>query len=110
MRRLLIQCLNGLLLVIILIGVPAITSARFGSLQLSSAPKVQLLTLWGLGLAAACNLIAALWLMKDRRDRTLCWKWTFVFVALLAIEYAYFSGWLNFDWLKKTLQWAQNRF
>jgi len=110
MRRLLIQCVNGFVLVVILIGVPAITSARFGSLQLSSAPKAQLLTLWGLGLAAACNSSAALWFIKERKDRMLCWKWTFVFGVLLAIEYAYFSGWLNFDWLKKTLQWAQNRF
>ncbi|PYJ86496.1 MAG: hypothetical protein DME22_05010 [Verrucomicrobia bacterium] len=98
------------MLVVILIGVPAITSARFGSLRLSSAPKVQLLTLWGLGLAVACNSSAALWLMKDRKDRTLFWKWTFVFGALLAIEYAYYNGWLNFNWLKQTLHWAQNRF
>ena len=69
-----------------------------------------MLTLWGLGLAAACNSSAALWLMKDRKDRTLCWKWAFVFVALLAIEYASYNGWLNFEWLKNALQWAQNRF
>src|SRR5439155_8920215 len=48
MLRALIQCANGFLLIIILIGIPAITSARLGSLQLSSAPKTQMLTLWGL--------------------------------------------------------------
>jgi len=40
----------------------------------------------------------------------LCWKWAAVFGALLAIEYLYFKGYFNFDWLKKALQWLQKLF
>ena len=107
MQRLVIQLINGFLLVVILIGIPSITSARFGSLLLSSAPKAQKLTLWGLGLVAGLNSGAALWLAKDRKDRMLCGKWAFVFAALFAIEYSYFNGHFNFDWLKQALEWLQ---
>ncbi len=107
MQRLAIQLSNGFLLVVILIGIPSITSARFGSLLLSSVPKAQKLTLWGLGLVAAFNSGTALWLAKDRKTRMCCAKWAFVFAALFAIEYSYFTGHLNFDWLKQTLEWVQ---
>jgi len=110
MQRLTIHLLNSLLLIIILIGIPAITSARLGSLQLSSAPKAQKLTLWGLGLTAAFNSTAAIWFTKKRKDRMLCCKWAAVFGALLTIEYLYFKAYFNFDWLKEALQWLQKLF
>ena len=110
MQRLLIHGVNSFLLIVILIGIPAITSARLGSLQLSSAPKAHRLTLWGLALAAAANAIAALSIVKGRKERALCWRWAGAFLALLAVEYLYFNGYFNFDWLKKALQWVQSHF
>jgi hypothetical protein len=110
MQRLLIHSLNAFLLVVILIGIPAITSARFGNLQLSSAPKARMLTLWGLALTGAGNAIAAVALVKSRKERALCWRWALTFIALLAVEYLYFNGYFNFDWLKQALLWVRNRF
>jgi hypothetical protein len=110
MQRLLIHGINAFLVVVIMIGVPAITSARFGSLQLSSAPKAQMLTLWGLAATGAGNAIAAVALVKSRKERALCWRWALTFTALLAVEFLYFDGYFNFDWLKKALQWVGSRF
>ena len=47
-QRFLIMGLNVVLLILILIGIPAITGAQWGSLQVSSAPKAHTLRLWGL--------------------------------------------------------------
>src|ERR1044072_7849307 len=100
MQRLLIQCANGALLVIVLIGIPAVTSARFGSLLLSSAPKAQILTLWGLALGAVANTMTALLLIKGRKERLLCWKWTGSFASLLLVEYLFIHGYFDFNWLR----------
>ena|SRR5437667_5010640 len=110
MRRLLIHGVNGFFMVIILIGIPAITSARFGNLLLSSAPKAQMLTLWGLTLAAVGDAVAALGLLRGRKERQLCWTWAATFGVLLLIEYLFVRGYFNFDWLKEVLQWVQRRF
>jgi len=45
--------------------------------------------------------------VKDRKERTLCWKWAVAFGVLLGVEYACFQGHLNFNWLKQTLLWLQ---
>jgi len=110
MQRLLIHCVNAFLLVVILIGIPAITSARFGSLQLSSAPKAHRLTLWGLAASAIGNMIVAAWLVKGRKERALCWRWVLTFSALFAVEFLHFNGYFSFDWLKRALLWVGNRF
>ena len=110
MQRVVIQCANSFLLIIILIGIPAITSARFGSLLLSSAPRAQMLTLWGLALTAVGNLLGALGLVRGRKERRLCRKWAAIFGVLLLIEYLFAHAYLNFDWLKEALQWLQRRF
>ena len=110
MLRALIQGINAFLLVVIFIGIPAITSARFGRLQLSSAPKAHRLTLWGLALAAAGNVIAAACVPKGRKERVCCLCWAGAFLALLALEYLYFNGHVNFNWLKRALLWVQSRF
>jgi hypothetical protein len=110
MQRLLIHCLNGFLLVVIFIGIPAITTARLGSLQLSSGPKAQRLTLWALALSAAANAVAALTVLKGSKERASCWRWAGAFLALLAVEYLHGNGYFNFDWLKKALLWLQNHF
>jgi len=106
MQRFLIKCTNGILLVIIFIGVPAITGAQLGRWQISSAPQAQLLMSWGLGIAAAGNALAAMFLFKSKQ-RTLCWEWAAAFGGLLGVQYAYLHGHLNFDWLKRSLLWLQ---
>ena len=108
--RLAIQLINSFLLIVILIGIPAITSARFGNLQLSSAPKAHRLTLWGLALAAAANAIAAVSVAKGRKERVVCGWWVAGFLALLAVEYLHFNGYFNFNWLKQALLWVQSHF
>jgi hypothetical protein len=107
MRRLLIQLANVLLLIVVLIGIPAITSLRFGSIRLSSDPKRQTLTLAGLGLAAVANLLVAAFAMKDRKGRKACWAWALLFAMVLAAEYGYIRGYIDFQWLKDALRWLQ---
>lgn len=107
MRQVLIKCINCALLIVVLIGIPAITGARFGSLRISSAPRTQMLILWGLSLAAAVNGVAALGLAGDAGNRRLCRGWAFAFAGLLAIEYGFFHGYVNFDWLKQSLVWLK---
>ena len=46
MRRFLIKCVNFALLVIIVIGIPAVTRRQFGSFQIGSAPALQMLSFW----------------------------------------------------------------
>jgi len=110
MRRFLIHAANGALLVIILIGIPAVTSARFGSVRLSSDPQLQMLTMDGLGLVAAGNLAGALLLRKDRKGRRACAAWALLFGLTLAAEFSYARGYLDFTWLKRLLRWIQERF
>ena len=109
MRRWLIHAVNSALLVIILIGVPAVTSARFGRVRLSSDPQLQGLTLGGLVLVAAGNL-AVMLLGKERNGRRACAAWVLLFGLILAAEFSYARGYIDFDWLKKLLRWFQEHF
>ena len=102
-----IKCINCGLLVIILIGIPAITGARFGHLEISSARTAQALKLWGLSLALVGNSVAALSMGKARKEQALCCEWALVFASLFGIEYALSHGHLNFNWLKQSLLWLQ---
>lgn len=107
MQRFLIIVTNSTLLALLLIGAPGIAGRRFGNWEISSVPVVRTLMFWGLTLAAAGNGLAALMLVKGRKDRKLCWEWTAVFVALLGVEYAFVCGWLHFHWLQRALLWLQ---
>jgi len=108
MQRLLIQCVNVTLLVLVFIGLPAATRAQWAGWQISPAAQPQRLMLWGLALAAAGNAAAALGPVKNRKDRKLCWEWTAIFAGLLLVQYAFERGWFKFDWLKQALLWLQN--
>jgi len=110
MQRLLVQFINVVLLVVIVIGIPAITSLNVGSVRLSSDPKLQRLILGGLGLAATGNLIAALFVIGDKKGRRASWAWALLFALVLAAEYAYVRGYLRFGWLKDFLTWLSERF
>ena len=107
MQRFLIQCLNVAWLGLVFIGIPAATRAQWGSWQISSAAQTQWLMFWGSALAVAGNLVGALGLIKSRKERKLCWEWTAVFAGLLLVQFAFFRGYLNFEWLKQSLLWLQ---
>ena len=107
MQRFLIQCLNVAWLILVFIGLPAATRAQWGSWQISSAAQSQLLMLWGLAMAAAGNLVGALGGIKSRKERKLCWEWLAVFIGLLLVQYAFYRGYFNFEWLKQSLLWLQ---
>ena len=107
MQRFLIKCVNFALLVIIVIGLPAITSAQFWNLQIVSASKLQWLSFWGLSLALAGNILAPAFLLEGRKEQILCWEWAAVFGVLLFACGALALGYLKFDWLKAFLQWLQ---
>ena len=108
MQRFLIKCVNCALLIIIVIGVPAVTRAQFWNVQIVSAPKLQLLSFWGLSLALGGNILAAAFLFKGRKERMLCWEWAAVFGALLFAYCAFVLGYFKFDWLKNILLWVQS--
>jgi hypothetical protein len=108
MQRFLIITTNCALLALLLIGLPAATRAQLGNVQFSSASTGRLLMFWGLGIAAAANIFAALVFIKGRKQKFLCWEWAAVFGALLLAYYGFMRGYLNFDWLKHALEWLQN--
>ncbi|HVU09075.1 MAG TPA: hypothetical protein VHG89_11080 [Verrucomicrobiae bacterium] len=103
-----IKCVNCALLVIILIGIPAITRAQFGNLQVTSTSKSRQLIFTGLIFAAVVNVLLALFI-KNRKDRVLCWEWAAAFSILTGVEWAMVVGYLHFDWLKRFLLWLQQK-
>jgi hypothetical protein len=108
MQRFLIITINCVLLAFLLIGLPAATREQWGSVQLSSASTGKLLMFWGLGIAAAANILAGLILVKGSKQKFFCWEWAGVFGVLLAVYYGFTRSWFNFEWLKHALQWLQN--
>jgi hypothetical protein len=110
MQRFFIQCANFALLALLLIGVPAVAHAQMGDWQISPAATLHKLIFGGLLIAAAGNGAAAGFLIKSRKERILCWEWAVVFGGLLAVQFAFTHGYLNFEWLKQALQWLQKHF
>ena len=108
MPKLFIKVANVAWLVIIFIGVPAITHARFGHWDVTQASTARMLVFWGLALGLAANVLLAMTL-KKRKDQTLCWEWVAAFAGLLILEFAYANGYLNFNWLKKSLEWLRSK-
>jgi hypothetical protein len=102
-KKLLIKCVNCALLILIVIGIPAITRVQFRSYQIGSAPMLQLLLFWTMALALGLNIFAGLFLIKARKDRMLCWEWAAVFGILLFAYSAFVFGYYNFNWLKNFL-------
>ncbi len=110
MQRFLIKCINCALLILIVIGIPAITRIEVHGLDLGSAPKLQLLLFCALGLALGLNLLAATFFIKNKKDRLVCWEWTAIFGILLFAYGAFVFGYFNFDWLKNFLLRLQSHF
>lgn len=105
MHRLAIHVGNGAWLIVVLVGVPAVTSMQLGELGLSSLPEFRMLTLAGMAAGAAGNLVCG-WL-RVAKPRKLWWHWTFVYVAGLGVYLLMFSGHLRFGWLKEALLWLK---
>lgn len=110
MQRILIIAANCALLLLLLVGLPAATREHLGNVQLSSASTGQRLMFWGLGIAAAANIFAALIFARGRKQKILCAEWAVIFCALLLAFYGFTRGYFNFDWLKHALQWLQKHF
>jgi hypothetical protein len=108
MNRVLIITTNCVLLVFLLIGLPAAAREQVGNLQLSHASTGRILMFTGLAIAAAANILAALYLIKPRKQRVVCWEWAAVFIGLLLAFYGFTRGYFNFEWLKRILLWLQN--
>jgi hypothetical protein len=109
MQRFFIIAINCVLLVGALIGVPEVAGVRFWRWQISSISTAQTLMLWGLAIAACGNAAAALFLLKGRKERKLCWLWAAIFGALLGVEYAFVRGWFHLHWLQRALLWFQSK-
>ena len=110
MQRLFITVANCVLLAGAIIAVPEVSGVRFWHWQISSISTAQALMLWGLAIAACGNAAAALFLLKGRKERRLCWLWAVVFGVLLGVEYALVRGWLDLHWLQRALLWLQKQF
>src|SRR5277367_4222225 len=110
MQRFLIITTNCTLLALLLIGLPAATREHFGNVQLSSVSTGRLLMFWGLEIAAAANIFAALFFIKGCKQKILCWEWTAIFGGLWLAYFGFVRGWFNFEWLKQTLLWLQKHF
>jgi hypothetical protein len=110
MQRFLIIATNCALLVLLLIGLPAATHLQLGDWQLSSVSTSRRLLFWALAIAAAGNILGALWFVKGPKAKVLCWEWAAVFGGLLLAAYGYRHGYLNFEWLRRGLLWVQNHF
>ena len=102
MARFLIKVLNSAWLVIVFIGVPAITHASIGNWNITQASTSKILIFSGLALAAAANAVMAV-TFKKAKDQFLCWEWVAIFGGLLIVQYCYTKHYLNFDWLKRFL-------
>ena len=110
MQKFLIKTVNCVLLVIILIGIPAVTRSHFGSWDVSSVPIARKLTFCGLALAIVLNVLGATIFIPGPKAKALCAEWVFIFGGLLFLEYAFVRNWINFNWLKTALLWVQKHF
>ena len=110
MQQFLLRCVNFAMLIVMVIGIPAVTHAQLGNFQITPAPTLQLLSFWGLSLALGGNVLAAALLFKGRKERMLCWEWAAIFGVLLFAYSAFALGYFKFNWLKQTLLWLQKRF
>ena len=108
MPRVVIKLANLAWLVIVFIGLPAATHAQFANWNIGPASTPKMLVSGGLALGALANFIMAV-TRKKPKDRVLWWEWMAIFTALLIVQYGYVNGYLNFNWLKHSLQWIQSK-
>ena len=110
MKALLIQFLNSIWLVVIFIGVPAISSLRLGSLQISSRPVWHMLVLTGITIALGLNAAACFKGLHSRKEKRICLRWISGYALLGGTFFAYSEKWIGFNWLKSLLIQVQRLF
>lgn len=103
LRRSAIHVANVCVLVIVMIGLPAVASLRLGGVAISSIETRHLLVFWSAVLAASGNLIAIRFVARDAKERRRCRDWALLYLALLGAEWLYHRGDLQFGWLKNWL-------
>ncbi|XOV69418.1 MAG: hypothetical protein ACFHW5_11930 [Verrucomicrobiota bacterium] len=103
MKSWLIQLGNGIWLVIIFIGVPAISSLRFGSLQIASRPIWHMLALSGIGLGWIVNAVIYWKFTRTKREKRMCFSWILGYTFFAASFWAYSEKIIQFHWLKNLL-------
>jgi len=101
-----IHALNAGLIVVLMIGVPAVTGIELGSLRISSNRWLQRLLLAGLGLGVGLNLAMGWW-CRPRRQRAAYRGWTLLHAAMLTVAMLTYSGRIHFDWLRDFLNQAR---
>ena len=109
MQPFFIRVANLTLLIVILVGVPAITGRNIGWLRLSDSPTTQNLTLSGLALAAVANGLGAMFLARGAVAKKLCWQWLIAFLVIFGVEYLLIRHYINFNWLKEFLLWFKGK-
>ena len=107
MHGLFIRLVNLGFLIVILLGIPAITGRNIGWLRLSNSTIAQNLTLGGLALAGVANGIGMLVLRRDAKKKKLHGQWLILFLVLFSVEYLLIHRQINFNWLKEFLLWAK---
>jgi hypothetical protein len=102
-RRSSIHFINIAVLIILVIGLPAVASLRFGGVAFSSVEIRHLLVFWSAGIAAIANLVASRKVAKGKPGRRCCRDWAILYLALMGAEWLFHAGYLKFDWLKEWL-------
>ncbi len=110
MKGILIQSLNSIWLAIIFIGIPAVSSLRLGTLQISSRPVWHMLTLWGVVIALGFNFLVYWKWTRTKTDRKMCLRWMFGYTFLGVTFFAYSEKWIGFKWLKELLLGLKGMF
>lgn len=110
MRPFLIKTINCVWLILVVIGLPAIAEAHVLGMELASAPMARRLMAWGLGLGAVANAGLGAYALRNKKEKRLSWEWAAGFLCLCAVVLAVSHGYLNFEWLKRSLLWVRDRF
>lgn len=103
MKSWLIQLGNGIWLVIIFIGVPAVSSLRFGSLQIASRPTWHMLAMGGIALGWIVNAGIYWKITRSKREKRMCMGWLLGYTFFAISFWAYSEKIIRFQWLKNLL-------
>ena len=110
MRRRVIHLFHVACLAIILIGVPAATSVRFGSLRIGSRSATEAVVLVAFAAVVLMDGFGRFVLASNPKEKTLWRNWGFCAAGLLAFHWALFEGFFHFDWLREMLLRARSLF